>query len=190
MDFDPTSQFGRQRRNLMVTATILLIVQSAGVEPQRASLSGLEITIQTPKVLKAWLWIFLAYFYIRYVQAYLDLQRGLQERFNGFMQQLFMRDAEKYYSSSDDPQIRNHFTSIGPNPPHWRTWTASVVGVTYNGNEAREARTEHTVSGAGLFRMRGIAILQLTFLTSLASEFWAPFLIGLAPIFYQLYILK
>jgi hypothetical protein len=66
--------FIRQRRNLLVTSTIVFLINFAGIEiGKQITLFGTKFTINNPIVIYISIWIILFYFLIRYIQYYNEL---------------------------------------------------------------------------------------------------------------------
>lgn len=66
--------FNRQRRNLLLTSMVVLLVSFAGIEiDNQLILLGTKFKVTDPIIIYMFLWFMLAYFFIRYIQYFLDL---------------------------------------------------------------------------------------------------------------------
>lgn len=62
----------RQRRNLIVTCTLLWIITFGGVEFTKISFAGFDVTFENPNALTLSIWIAFWYFLYRYYLYFLD----------------------------------------------------------------------------------------------------------------------
>ncbi len=75
--------FLRQRRNLMVMNLVLILYYTADLEFTRFNILGNEITIGNPLAVPIILWVILIYWFMRYLQYFLDLDdRSYRQKYN------------------------------------------------------------------------------------------------------------
>lgn len=94
----------RQRRNLIITSILLLVMKYGGVTFTKFSFVGFDIQFKNPNVLILSIWIAFAYFLYRYYQYFSD--EGINK-----LQSVFIRAFENKCA----PIIRNLVTEKFPN---------------------------------------------------------------------------
>jgi len=71
--------FLRQRRNLIITSLILLIIDYGGIVIEKISFVGVFVKLNDPDTLKTILAMFSIYFFIRYIQYYSHNSKNFEE---------------------------------------------------------------------------------------------------------------
>ena len=102
----------RQRRNLIVVSTALLLVDFAHVSITRVSILGVTLVVGRPEVIYTFAWVVWFYFLARYLQHYAaEEDRGIQSGF----QAAFERSLSSKINQLVEGRVREaRYTNYGP----------------------------------------------------------------------------
>jgi len=175
----------RQRRNLFVTSCILWLLKAAEVQVKKYSLAGFDIDVQNPRVLYVALWIAFGYFFYRYYQYF--VAEGLPKLTEAFHAALeaktsrFIRSQVRRVRPDVDPSLKFSFKLVKE-----RKWTYAArmpnkdpTGVTLS-MDAVEVPVRPWSLWPGVL----LALAELTFRSSVVTDYLLPFLVGVGVLWY------
>jgi|APLak6261670063_1056076.scaffolds.fasta_scaffold10997_2 hypothetical protein len=195
---DDSTTFLRQRRDLFVISSVLLLIPIAGIEiSNQVAMQqfGISLKISRPEVIHYALWVLWAYWYIRYIQAY----RALNQKFfiNKYHSELSICLYPTFHSlatKEQDNLVNNDILANG-------------AGFTFKKQSYRFLRSEYiceftaydpeygsefpisktfTYSGLGYLNCQIKVILKCVIANMEATEYLLPFIFGISPLVYFL----
>ncbi len=99
--------FVRQRRNLIAISLVLLFAETTGISVDHLSILGIDIELDSPNSVIAWLWAGYAYWLLRYYQYFLAIpNKGIRTGFQSRLLPTLIRFAmEKEETESEELKI-------------------------------------------------------------------------------------
>lgn len=196
---DDSTAFLRQRRDLFVISSVLLLIPIAGIEINNQVAMqqfGISLKISRPEVIHYSLWVLWAYWYIRYIQAYRALnQQFLINKFHSEMASSLYATFKSIATKEYDELVNNDML-------------AREGGFTFKNQSFRLLKCEYiceftayeaeygssfpicktlTYSGFGYFYCQIKVILKCVIANIEATEYLLPFIFGISPLVYFLW---
>ena len=197
--------FPRQRRNLFVVSAALIAAMYTNLTINQIGFFGNQLTLDTPKTISGFLWWLWGYWFIRFVQAFVEIpDRGILNAYAAKHRALLAssgsRKLIKEHPKIFDPQRYPPDSETAIAPPAFLTSKRNKVALRYDisvshfedglqiaGNNAGQEIV--VLSGVELLKPRILAFLWVTICTTKATEYFLPFLVGFAPIVYWLLVI-
>jgi len=195
---DESTNFLRQRRDLFVISSVLLLIPIAGIEiNNQISMQqfGISLKISRPEVIHYALWVLWGYWYIRYIQAY----RALNQQF--FNNKYYSEMSSCLYSTYYKLATKEHDNLVN------NDMLASGGGFTFKKQSYRFLKSEYicefsaydpeygstfpisktlTYKGLGYLYCQIKVILKCVIANIEATEYLLPFIFGISPLVYFL----
>jgi hypothetical protein len=203
---DSSTNFLRQRRDLFVISAILLLIPVAEIQTAdhiTIPFIGVSLSVGKPEVITLSLWILWIYWYLRYFQAYLSLNKNyFYEKYisaiSGYLYPIFAELAEQ----SKAKVIRNneHFSKKGASCNYSfikqeyfllkSVYTCEYSG--YDPSTSADEKVQKVIAFSGLkyIFIKIKALLKCCFANIEATEYMFPFVFGISPLVYFLVNLK
>lgn len=176
----------RQRRNLMATSLLVIFLEYAGASFNSIDVLGIQITFKNPNAVMHFIWIFQAYYFLRYYQYFRQEPKdGLRTEF----QLALSKVAKKKIDDIKNRKFPNSYlvgdiTYIFRNMRNTSKWKRAIaVAVrTDEGNPDRRAEFEidirhfliHAILAAG----------RVLINTSFVTDYYLPFILAFSAFFY------
>jgi hypothetical protein len=187
---DADTSFIRQRRDLFVISSILILGRLSHATLDEISILGLGLKIGHPEALVWGLWALWSYWLIRYCQAYIEFtNQPVILAYARALQDELRRRAMKFATRAVVPMLQKskqtlNNIAIGADgidaEGRWVDWHAYAV----NGNSAFASDRYRPVR-LGTLTAHLVAVFRITFLRMTFTDYWFPFLYAIAaPITY------
>ncbi len=197
---EASSTFVRQRRDLFLISSLLLIAQVADINVEKLSLIGIDLKVEKAPALYAALWALWLYWFLRCYVAFRSIRgtplwtsyRGeLATCLNLAIHRAARRHAEEVMERS--PEFRVGHPDFASNVAHGplTLWTATISGNptirSSDGNTHQLPSLTVTIGPLRLWWMRLLALTTLCVSRIEGTEYLFPFVYGLAPAVYWLW---
>lgn len=185
-----TDKFSRQRRNLMVMSIVVIVQDLAGLKYEEISVLGNKATIQNPEMVKILLLAFLAYWFCRYIQLFVELgQKGISSTYEYLFKKSLTRSSwyEKLYSETKLKVVSFGSKEKLANPKdvdiNCRSLLKPHVKIKYAFPVEGERDTEqHEVAFGLTAKCLFVAFLKLVFVNYRFTEYILPFILFFAAV--------
>jgi hypothetical protein len=187
--------FIRQKRSLIIISLILLFYYTAGVEFEKITVSGAQMTIKNHNSIPHFLWTFWGYFFWRYYQYFnitTEEKRRLSQSFINklalYAQKMSKKEILKRYDESDFDVIDPINISLSKKG----IWHRNIrIAGWLKGEENLCAANKHNrimdILVIKLIPSMLLAAVHVTFRTPYFTEFLMPFVIGASPLLYLIF---
>jgi hypothetical protein len=170
----------RQRRNLMITCSILWIMKSGEVEFSKISFAGFDVTFKDPNALTLSMWITFAYFLCRYYQYFLNegiskLERIFRDSFNQKCESRIRQLVEERYPQNTEKHLYN-YGFLKNN--HWIYKGGIQHPYDPSLSESKFEQFEIAISRWKLWKGILSAIMDSIFRNSVVTDYLLPFILA------------
>lgn len=173
----------RQRRNLISVSCILVFLKFAGVEISKLSFLGLDFDeLKNPSAFYLLIWVAYFYFALRYYQYF--WQEGRSKLTNNYISGVGSRTINKVWTNAKKDKINGEFRAYEPNTLEELEANDWKYEATYRKADGTKIVVGMVLEKKERVKCRVNTIINLTFHTSIVTDYLLPFLFAIGALSY------
>jgi|GEM_PF-2296649 hypothetical protein len=173
----------RQRRNLISVSCILVFLKFAGVEISKLSFLGLDFDeLKNPSAFYLLIWVAYFYFALRYYQYF--WQEGRSKVTNNYISGVRNRTINKVWTNAKKSKINGEFRTYEPNTLEELEANDWKYEATYRKADGTKIVVGMVLEKKERVKCRVNTIINLTFHTSIVTDYLLPFLFAIGALSY------